>query len=157
MMMAVIAPISLKPARQDPMARIHRRSSAWSVQSDIQARKQRPSVNLGKIFLTFSLFSSFHFPHSSYVLRCAFIYSLSLLSSFLHLPTTSATKESSIPTPASLVQNAPQDSSKIKTPSQVLRAKHVQQVTTAPSQVPRRAPILVASNPKTARTTSILT
>ena len=55
-----------------------------------------------------------------------------------------ATKESSILTQAVHAQNAPQDSSKIKAPSQVLRAKIAQQDTTAPSQAPRPAPILVA-------------
>ena len=103
----------------------------------------------------FPFFLPFHFPRSSYVVLL-FI-PLSLLSSFLHLSTTSATKESSIPTPASLAKNAQQDASKIKTASQVLRAKHVQQVTTAPSQVPRRALISVASNHLIARTMNILT
>ena len=79
-------------------------------------------------------------------------------SSFLLPPlTTSATKESSIPTQAVHAQNAYQDFSKIKAPSQALHAKHARQDTTTPSQVPRHALISVASNHPIARTMNILT
>jgi hypothetical protein len=80
-------------------------------------------------------------------------------SLLLHHPplTTTATRQRPNPTPAVKAPSAPQDSSKIKTPSQALLAKHARQDTTAPLQVPRRALISVASNPPIARTTSILT
>ena len=53
--------------------------------------------------------------------------------------------------------SAKQVSSKIKTTTQVFRAKHVQLDTTASLQVPHPAPISAVSNPPIAKTTSILT
>ena len=67
-----------------------------------------------------------------------------------------ATRESPTPSLAFHAPSALQDSSKIKTPSQALHARHVRQDTTAPPRVPRPAPILVAGNPKIAMMTSTL-
>ena len=156
MAVVVVVPIVrlfLKRAQQGPTVKFHLRISAWNVQRGIQARKRQPNVNLGKVFLKNFFFHSFYFscspPH--HVASSP----LSFFPLLLHL-TTSATRVSSIPTPAVHAPSAPQDSSKIKTPTQVPRAKHVQLDTTATLTVPLPAPISVASNPLTARTTSTI-
>ena len=130
--------LHLKPARQDSTARIHRRSSAWSALLDIQAQNQQQNVKHGKYILLFFFFASFHF--YIFLTRYLIHFFFFLLLRLNH----TATRESPTPTLAVDAQNAHRDSSKIKAPFQALRAKIVQQDTTTPSMVPRRALILVA-------------
>ena len=104
-------------------------------------------------------FSLFFFLVHEILTAHLFSSSSSLLSFLSRSPFQSsptATRENLILSLATHVPSAQPVSSKIKTPFQVLRAKHVQLDTTAPSQALRRAPISVASNPLTARTTSTI-
>ena len=126
--MAVIAPtirLRLKHAREELMARIHLRISAWSAQQDIQPRKQRLNVNLGtsskKISFFILVISSASLLTTLFLLPSL---SLSLSLSLLLLFTTTATKESPTPSLAFHAPSALQDSSKIKTPCQALLARH---------------------------------
>jgi len=85
-----------------------------------------------------------------------FCFSSSSLSRSPFQSSPTVTRENSIQSLAIHVPSAQLDSSKIKTPTQVPRAKHVRLDTTATLTVPLPALISVASNPLTARTTSTI-
>ena len=145
---AVKPMLLLKRVRQASTAIQQRqRISATIVKLENQVHKERSNVEHGtNIFFSLSFFLVREINASIFLSSSPSLFSLVLFSH----PTV--TRENlTLPLPAKHVPSAQPASFKIKTPTQVFRAKRVRQDTTAPSPAPRRALILVASNPKIAK------